>query len=250
MVDDPQQPKRNKPSKQKGGLPQILLLFIPQLLSFLIKRPKLLIGVLIVGAAFYFLIPSGTNTNTEINETTSGDFTTGLNMSQEMYDKSQIFEPLANGYKNTFPSRVSLEQYCPPRLNQGAQGSCVGWSSSYAARTILESRASGLPPKKVAFSPSSLYNQIKLPNCQGAYIHNAMKVMHERGVLPFKDFKYNQYDCERTPSTSQMRQASKFRTRGFQRLWENEGGTDIQAIKQNIAQGAPVVIGMMVGGSL
>lgn len=76
-----------------------------------------------------------------------------------------------------------------------------------------------------------------------------MEVMHKRGVLPFNEFKYNQYDCEKTPTASQMNVASQYKTRGYERLWENEGGTDITAIKQNVAQGAPVVIGMLVGGS-
>ncbi|MBO6515163.1 MAG: peptidase C1 [Bacteroidia bacterium] len=253
MVDDPQDPKRNNTNnnKKRGGVPPALLLLLPSLLKFLFKRPKLLIGVIVIAGLFYFfggnLTPEQPSSIAE--EEVSADFSTGLNMSQEMYDKSEIFEPLVAGYKNQLPSQVSLEQYCPDRLNQGSQGSCVGWSSSYAARTILESRNSGLPPNQVAFSPSSLYNQIRLPNCQGAYIHTAMKVMKERGVLPFQEFKYNQYDCERTPSRNQMSRANQFRTRGFQRLWENEGGTDILAIKQNIAQGAPVVVGMLVGGS-
>ena len=258
MVDDPQEPKRNQNRRRKGGIPPALLLFLPHLLKFLIKRPRLMIAAaIIVGAIFLFSKSESPLFNTDplpsqeqvLTDDDNDAFSTGLNMSQEMYDKSEIFEPLVAGYKNTMPGRVSLEQYCPKRLNQGSQGSCVGWSSSYAARTILHSRSTGLPPDQVAFSPSSLYNHIRLPNCQGAYIHSAMKTMREQGVLPFKDFRYNQYDCETTHNSSQMAKASQFRTRGFQRLWENEGGTDINAIKQNVAQGAPVVVGMLVGGS-
>ncbi len=253
MVDDPQNPKRNQNtnSRRSGGLPKILLLFIPQLLKFLVKKPKVLIPLLLIVGGLYFFtdIFKGGSPVVSPDSEEYSELSTGLNMSQEMYDKSNIYEPLVAGYKNQLPSRVSLEKYCPPRLNQGAQGSCVGWSSSYAARTIQQSVATGKSPKEVAFSPSSLYNQIKLPNCQGAYIHDAMEVMQKRGVLPFNEFKYNQYDCDRTPSNTQMSRASQYRTRGFERLWENEGGTDILAIKQNIAQGAPVVVGMLVGGS-
>lgn len=254
MVDDPQNPKSNNTnnSRKTGGIPKILLLFIPHLLKFLIKKPKLLIGLIIIGGILYFFSDSfmgGGEVVVGPDESSFTELSTGLSMSQEMYNKSNIYEPLVAGYKNQLPSQVSLEKYCPPRLNQGSQGSCVGWSSSYAARTIQQSYATGKSPNVVAFSPSSLYNQIKLPNCQGAYIHDAMEVMYKRGVLPFDDFKYNQNDCNRTPSESQMTVASQFKTRGYERLWENEGGTDIIAIKQNIAQGAPVVIGMLVGGS-
>ncbi len=254
MVDDPQNPKNqnNNNRRKTGGIPPALLLFLPHLLKFLIKKPKLLIGLLIIGAGLYFftdIFSGGDNPIVVSPDSESASLATGLNMSQEMYDKSDIFEPLVAGYKNELPSRVSLEKYCPNRLNQGSQGSCVGWSSAYAARTIQQSIATGKPGNQVAFSASSLYNQIKLPNCQGAYIHTAMDVMYKKGVLPYNEFKYDEYDCERTPTNSQMSLASQYKTRGFERLWENEGGTDLIAIKQNIAQGAPVVIGMLVGGS-
>jgi C1A family cysteine protease len=248
MVDDPKQPKRNRNTGNRGGIPPIVLLFLPQLIKLLRKRPKLLLVLVVIGGIYFFLNKPSSDQTVVTSPDAESAFSTGLNMSQEMYDKSQIYEPLS-AYGNQLPARVSLEKYCPPRLNQGSQGSCVGWSSSYAARTILHSRATGQSPRDAAFSPSSLYNQIKLPNCQGAYIHTAMDVMHKRGVLPFKDFKYDQNDCSRTPSGTLMTKASQFRTRGFERLWENEGGTDIDAIKQNIAQGAPVVVGMLVGGS-
>jgi len=76
-----------------------------------------------------------------------------------------------------------------------------------------------------------------------------MDVMLKRGVLPWNAFSYNENDCSKKPSQQQLQFASQFKTKGFQRLWENQGGTDIQAIKQNIAQGAPIVVGIMVGGS-
>jgi len=147
MVDDPQNPKRpsNNNQRKSAGIPKILLLFIPHLLKFLIKKPKLLIGLIVIGGVLYFFSDSFMgNDNVVVSPDDSfSELATGLNMSQEMYDKSSIYEPLVTGYKNQLPSRVSLEEYCPPRLNQGSQGSCVGWSSSYAARTIQQSFATG-----------------------------------------------------------------------------------------------------------
>jgi len=248
MVDDPENPGRpenNRPKKKSGLNP--ILLFLPIIIKFLIKRPKLLFPILIVGGILYFF-RSSIFSNEQIDSVTQNLFM-GLEMDEKVYEKSEIYEPLAVSYKSSVPSRVSLEKYCPTRKNQGTQGSCVGWSSSYAARTILEAKATGKNPNSLAFSPSSLYNQIKLPGCQGAYIHNAMDVMKERGVLPWTDFGYNENDCNRLPNGQLMNKASQFRTRGFQRLWKDHGKVDIHAIKQNLAQGAPVVIGMMVGGS-
>ncbi|MFT4521916.1 MAG: C1A family cysteine protease [Bacteroidia bacterium] len=251
MVDDPPPPSnsnRGGNGSRKGGVNPILLLFLPTLLKWLFKRPKFLLVLLALGAGWYFF--GGSFSGNEVTDSSDENaLATGLNMDAEVYAQSEIFEPLAVSSKNGRPSRVSLEKYCPKRGNQGSQGSCVGWSSSYAARTIMHSRATGQNGNVVAFSPASLYNQISLPNCQGAYIHNAMDVMKQRGVLPWNDFGYNENDCDTKPSRAQLNKASQYKTRGFQRLWETQGESDIEAIKQNIAQGAPVVIGIMVGGS-
>ncbi|MDB9882894.1 C1 family peptidase [Bacteroidia bacterium] len=175
--------------------------------------------------------------------------TKGADLNPEEYDKAEIFESLAEKSTNTLPEKVSLEKYCPPRHNQGYQGSCVGWASSYASRTILEARKTGANPSQVAFSPSSLYNQIALKDCQGEYINKAMDVMKTNGVLPWRDFPYEESTCSNKPRDPKMH---NYVTRGYNRLTTSNdprAEVNIDAIKQNLAQGAPVVIGMMVGGS-
>ncbi|MDX1349986.1 MAG: C1 family peptidase, partial [Putridiphycobacter sp.] len=178
-------------------------------------------------------------------------FSTGLDMDQKVYDKAEVFEPLADNIKNPMPEKVSLLQYAPKRLNQGQQGSCVGWSSGYAARTILYAKATGEKPNDVTFSPSFVYNQIALQGCQGTYLQKAMELMYNKGALPFSRFGYNENECNKMPSSAQLNEASRYKTKGFNRLTKDGDNyaTDMLAIKQNLAQGAPVVIGMMVGGT-
>ncbi|MEN8696405.1 MAG: hypothetical protein ABF321_05150 [Bacteroidia bacterium] len=93
-------------------------------------------------------------------QTLHSSLTRGADLSPEEYDRAEIFEPLAQKSTNTLPERVILGKYCPPRKNQGYQGCCVRRASSYAARTILEARKTGANPSQLAFSPSSLCNQI------------------------------------------------------------------------------------------
>ncbi|MCB9256958.1 MAG: peptidase C1 [Chitinophagales bacterium] len=216
------------------------------LLPLLLKNPKLLLLVLVLGAAYYFI--AGPQ---QFAETTSAVFQTGGKFDEAVYDQAEVFEALADNVKNPLPAQVSLLEFCPKRLNQGQQGSCVGWSSSYAARTILYARQTGKSPNSVAFSPSSLYNQIKLPGCQGAYIQNAMETMKNKGVLPFNEFPYDETTCSIMPDNQDYNQMSAYKTKGFNRLTKsgNDYKVDMLAIKQNLAQGAPVVVGMMVGGS-
>ncbi|HDS08037.1 MAG TPA: peptidase C1 [Bacteroides sp.] len=250
-VPGPQQriPRQSGGTTGSGGSGGLIYALLPALLNLFRKNPKTAIVVIALAVGAFFLL-------TRTNQTTSTAlqsmlFGTGLEMDQAIYDEAEVFEPLADNIKNPLPESVSLLEYCPRRLNQGMQGSCVGWSSAYAARTILHARSTGQDPDQVTFSPSYVYNQIALPNCQGTYMQRAMEVMQQGGVLPFSRFAYDEYSCSKEPTDSERRAAASFRTRGFNRL--TRGGddyrTDLLAIKQNLAQGAPVVVGMMVGGS-
>lgn len=249
-----------RPSRGGGGFPNIggggggL---IGALLPLLFKRPKLLLVLVAVLAVLYFLGGSkGCNMEGGGNaaNVVSNLFNRGATLDPSQYDKAEVFEPLADNVKNPLPERVTLESFAPPRLNQGQQGSCVAWASAYAARSIVNNEATKQTPRtETAFSPSYLYNQIKLGNdCQGSYLVRAMETMQKGGVAPFSKFAYDDQDCSRPPTDEAREAAKNFRIKGFQRLSKSddpESKVDMLAMKQQLNQGAPVVIGMMVGGS-
>lgn len=250
------QQKINKSSSSRrssgGGIGKILL---PLLVSLFKKNPKVGIALLVLGGIFYWY----STKNASSTDNSSGGVTTivknllstGLNMDEKVYDKAEVFEALADNIKNPLPEQVSLLKYAPSRKNQGQQGSCVGWASGYAARTILFSKQTGKNPNKVRFSPSYVYNQIALEDCQGAYMNNAMNLMLKKGALPYSKFAYTEHSCSEKPTSAQQNLAKQYVTKGFNRLSKGASNykTDLLAIKQNLSQGAPVVIGMMVGGT-
>jgi hypothetical protein len=245
-----------RPGRSNQSGPNPLLKWLPFILLFLLKRPKLLIPVLLIGAVWYFflggqeMLRGDYNTDYDSAET---QFSLGAALSQERFDQAQVFEPLAYGFgnANALPTKVSLQQHAPSRRHQGQQGSCVGWAAAYAAQTILQAKASKQDPNQIAFSPAYLYNQIRLQGCEGAYMLDAMKAMSQNGAVPFRQFNYDERDCSRTPGEQLRQLGRQFRLKGYNRLTLGASNykPDILAIKQNLAQGAPVVIGMMVGGS-
>jgi hypothetical protein len=216
------------------------------ILPLLIRYPKLLLVAIVVGGIYWFFSGAGSM----FSSSGANNFSTGGEMKQEIYDKAEVFEPLYPEV-NTLPERFSLEKFAPKRLNQGSQGSCVAWSSAYAARTILESQAKNVNPNDVRFSPSFLYNQIKLEGCQGSYVVRAMDNMLQIGSLPFSQFAYDEETCEKEPNDFEKQQAIRYKMKGYNRLTKSgeEYDIDFVAMKQNLSQGAPCVIGMMVGGS-
>ncbi len=243
-------PLRNRKSSG-GGLGMNV---ISMLLPFLMKKPKLLLVVAVIGIAGYFFLGKGCSSSSLPVEQISQLFSTGNTFNKEAYESVEIYEPLADNIKNPLPEKVSLLKYAPKRLNQGKQGSCVAWASAYAARTILESQRTGKNPNSVRFSPSFMYNQISIDKntCQGSYIKLAMDNMMGVGAVPFNDFKYDDRSCTKMPNSQLKAKAQAYKIKGFQRLTEEDvrfASKEMLAIKQNLAQGSPVIIGMMVGGT-
>lgn len=246
MVDDPNDQGDYNDSNDRGnggrGGGGGILSLLPLLIG-LIRRPKILLVVIVIGGFLYF--KGGCNQLTQAAGLATGGF-----LDPKQFEKAEVYEGLDES-KNNLPEYVSLEKFAPSRLNQGRQGSCVAWSSAYAARTILEAASTHQNPNQVAFSPAFLYNQIGLDDCQGSYIIRAMKNLTEVGSVPFNDFPYDEKDCTRQPGRQMLNDAQQFKMVGFNRLTDGESTQqiNIRSIKEHLASDAPVVIGMMVGGS-
>lgn len=256
MVDDPQDPNEQNQddSSDRGGRSNFpgggggsLLNLLPLLLGLFRGKGSILL-ILLVAGGFFLMRNNSCNGLTDV----VSQFTKGGMLDPNQFKKASVYEGLEDdNTKNPLPEAVSLAKFAPQRLNQGQQGSCVAWSSAYAARTIVESISTNQDPNQVAFSPSFLYNQIGLDGCQGSYIIRAMEFMTNKGAVPFQEFPYDETDCSRQPNQFQLNDAAQYRMHGFNRLTEDDGVNNIslRAIKEHLAKDAPVVIGMMVGGS-
>lgn len=258
MVDDPQDQNdedyndtggggnRNTGGGGGGGL----LAFLPLLLSLFKGGGKGILVLLLIAAGAYFFLGRGNcNTGSLINTVFSQS---GYSYDPNEFKKASVYEGLEdNNAKNPLPERVSLAAFAPQRMNQGRQGSCVAWSSAYAARTILQSAATRQNPNEIAYSPAFLYNYIALEDCQGSYIQRAMEFMQKNGAVSYQAFPYDENDCSRQATNALAQQAQSGKIHGFTRLTESDdvNGLNIRAIKEHLAKDAPVVIGMMVGGS-
>ena len=261
MEDDPQDQQDFDDSNTSsggggggiGGGGGGLLNFLPLLLGLFRGGGggKKIILLLIAGAAaYFFFFRSGSGGGSNIIKNLFSQ--SGYSFSPEQFKKANVYERLADdNTKNPLPESVSLLKFAPDRQNQGQQGSCVAWSSVYAARTIVEAASTNQPGNSTAYSPAFVYNQIGLEGCQGAYIQNAMEFMANKGVVPYNDFPYTDQDCSRQPNSALEAKATQNKLHGFTRLTDGESteGINVRAVKEHLAKDAPVVIGMMVGGS-
>lgn len=227
-----------------GGGGNILLMILPLLLRY----PKLVIPVILIGGAFY-LFKGGCSGGGEASKEQRASYGTGATLDPAVYDSTEVYASLSPDEQ--LPERVSLERFAPSAGDQGQQGSCVGWGSTYAARTILEAVNTGQDPNQIVFSPAFTYNQIGLRDCQGTYIDKAVDLMTKDGSIPLNKFPYDENSCSKQPDNYILKEASQFKMKGANRLSisGDDYTCDVNAIRENLAHNAPVVIGMSVGGS-
>ncbi len=277
MVDDPQDNSDNGGSGggfnaagrgSGGGGIGTLLNFLPLIVSLFSGRSGGgnsgggggkggcsggMILLLVLAAGAYFLLRNQScNMGESSIATVISQFAKGGKLDPNEFKKASVYEGLEDdNTKNPLPESVSLLRFAPDRQNQGKQGSCVAWSSGYAARSIIESASTAQNPNNVAFSPAFLYSQIGQDNCQGSFIIKAMEFMTNKGAVSFNEFPYDENNCSRQPTNQMMSEAAQNRMHGFNRLTEGDGVSNLslRAIKEHLAKDAPVVIGMMVGGS-
>lgn len=163
-----------------------------------------------------------------------------------------ISKPTTRSFDN-LPDSFSLKNYTAVPKSQGQlQGSCAGWATTYAARTILESitlnRTNQEDSKNEAFSPSFIYNRIKIspPSCsQGSYISQALDLLKNEGCLKLKDFGYINNDCSKIPSNEEIVKAGNYKIKDFVRLsgFNIDKNDMIDNIKKALLNKNPVAIG-------
>jgi hypothetical protein len=163
------------------------------------------------------------------------------------------------------PKAYSLKQYAPYPGNQGVFGTCVGWSSAYAARTIAESialnRLDRLLSTANVFSPVFLYRSVHFlyknnPNPtgeEGANISWALDFMKKEGVVKMPDFEKNA-DFRGKTTFSQLKLAlfgnsRRYPIGDYVRLYQSGRGSTgdgerTRMVKKSLAEGKPVIIGM------
>ncbi|MBN8222480.1 MAG: hypothetical protein J0L53_16285 [Spirochaetes bacterium] len=150
------------------------------------------------------------------------------------------------------PAAVDLAPYFPQPGNQGNQGSCVGWASTYALKTYHEKRKNnwdlGAPVQQGGsgehvFSPAWTYNQINKGRDRGAHMPHALDLLIQKGAVSWKDMPYNQKDFRTQPTAAQKQLALRYRAKSYESIPPN----NISAIKAELAKGYPMLIGVYSG---
>ncbi|MCR3760004.1 C39 family peptidase [Clostridium felsineum] len=143
---------------------------------------------------------------------------------------------------------VDLSANFPTVKDQGSLGSCVTFASTYAkSYEENQKRNWGVKTLNHFFSPSYIYSQIHADDSAdggGSQFSDAFNLLVDQGDTTITDMPYDgdDYGYETTPTTLQRRHAAQYKATDWQQL---DSG-DYTEIKDELAQGNPVVIGIDV----
>jgi hypothetical protein len=185
----------------------------------------------------------------------------GLSWEEEVRLQDQVElrdePPLSLSTTRGLPLAVSLKMFAPRPGNQDDLGTCVGWAAAYAARTILEAQRQGVFDRQevtdLAFSPGFTYNIAKSsedPDCQtGALLLDALSKMKTNGAALFKTFPQH---CADYIPEKVYKEAQQYTIQGYNKLWNYTYSEKqrVEAVKQTLAEGRPVVAGLLAPPSL
>jgi uncharacterized protein (TIGR02145 family) len=137
---------------------------------------------------------------------------------------------------------ASVNLNTPPVVNQGSEGSCVAFGTTYAGRSIMWKKnhtTSSYSQSVNIFSPEYVYNQTKVSTscASGSYVTSALNLLKSQGVCRWSVMPYVDGDCSTLPNQSQTTDASSYKIIDYGTV-----AIDLMTIKAQIASGIPVIV--------
>lgn len=199
------------------------------------KQAALFIGILFMASDAYAQYATGDNTS----------FTEYATVLKTADRATRDFTNL--------PSSWSLKKYAPVPGNQGQYGTCVAWSSAYAARTISyaaqrkEFNTDSI--HQYTFSPAYLFYKIKnagdVDCSRGSSVTRAMALMNKTGIMLKKE---GFDDCAGIVSLSaEEEKAGPYKIKDYLSLNGTFGTitkNDVLKMKKSLSENKPVVISL------
>ncbi|ACX72739.1 Cysteine protease-like protein [Methanocaldococcus vulcanius M7] len=151
----------------------------------------------------------------------------------------------------TLPTCVINTQYLPPVGNQGLQGSCNAWASTYYVWTYMVNWFNNNPNPSAydeIFSPAFVYNHINDGSDSGSYLEDAQYLIATMGACHWTTMPYNYSDYSSWGSTGAYLEAMKYRSIGYGPIYVIDLSSDegLSQLKQLLADGYVVETGINV----
>lgn len=176
----------------------------------------------------------------------SQEYGRGILLDDELFENVTRAAPLMRGDFLNLPDEFSLRDYAPTPGNQRGYATCAGWACGYSARTILYSLKNGLIDPlidKNAFSPSFIYNQIRIDSTcnKGVSLIDALNLIKNKGALKLSDFDYS---CDLEVREDDNTRAGNHKILEYREIFFSISEDKILLTKKSISEYKPVVVAM------
>src|SRR5271167_956273 len=142
----------------------------------------------------------------------------------------------------TLPSSVDLRPHCPPVYDQGDLGSCTGNAIAAAVEfDLMKQGKTPMMPSRLFIYYNERLMEGDVGEDAGAQIHDGIKCIATYGVCDEALWPYNQAQFTAKPSDAAYAAAAQEKALSYYTLDIN-----VVEMKQALAQGYPIVIGMQV----
>jgi C1A family cysteine protease len=129
----------------------------------------------------------------------------------------------------------------PPVGDQGGEGSCVAWGTTYAGlSTAWQFGHPATWSNSVnIFSPEYVYNQIKIKRTctSGSYVTTGLNLLKSQGSCTWSLMPYTDVSCTTMPTTAQKTAAAAYKIASYSAVTLTTA-----AIKSFLASGKPVIV--------
>ena len=112
---------------------------------------------------------------------------------------------------------ADLSSQLPPVGDQGSQGSCAAWATSYYYKSWSEKQEHtswDLSNPNYQYSPSFVYNQINGGVDGGATFSSAFSLLESKGDVDIAEMPYNAGDYRTQPTSAELEAAKPYRIPG------------------------------------
>jgi len=184
-------------------------------------------------------------------------YPTGAVLDPVLYDTVPLKAVQLSRAYTSIPAAYSLKQYAPTPNSQGKYGTCSGWASAYAARTIAESIALNRTDRFLntqnVFSPLFVYKNVRFLYYEDRYpsgndgtsilytlvflkTEGAIKMPNNELSLLIQNFNLSDY--------SDKNRYRRYPIADYTRLYSSyiADNTKTQMVKKSISEKKPVII--------